>query len=337
VNKLRFDRFSDAVDDCFDTIPSCRGEHGSIADQAGKILSHSGSSAAHSNNPKASEAAFNTMKEEVYENLRQWYRSTHSISAVANAQDMTAILEAYWNLSAKRFVDQSCMLADKLILGKLASFMQEYMYKFVRNEAKLEVKWTLCCFYSTHTCIWSIFCPYDQLFFTEDPAIGQQRDDAERRRDRLIGASSALAAIPVHYFAASSAINRIDNIDVETDDTATTASDEAVATKDLWATVAPVDLVVGRDGRQYKRVGLTVNITGSGIGVIVSDSSTGQLVVSGFREMPNGMPNPSLEAGMQVGDILEQINGKIPATPQEAGMLLKASKGATPFAVLRAV
>jgi membrane-associated protease RseP (regulator of RpoE activity) len=98
-----------------------------------------------------------------------------------------------------------------------------------------------------------------------------------------------------------------------------------------------VDLVVGRDGRQYKRVGLTVNITGSGIGVIVSDSSTGQLVVSGFREMPNGMPNPSLEAGMQVGDILEQINGKIPATPQEAGMLLKASKGATPFAVLRAV
>jgi hypothetical protein len=89
-----------------------------------------------------------------------------------------------------------------------------------------------------------------------------------------------------------------------------------VATKDLWATVAPVDLVVGRDGRQYKRVGLTVNITGSGIGVIVSDSSTGQLVVSGFREMPNGMPNPSLYSKLisagSVSSKLAKVDAKNP-------------------------
>jgi hypothetical protein len=73
-----------------------------------------------------------------------------------------------------------------------------------------------------------------------------------------------------------------------------------VATKDLWATVAPVDLVVGRDGRQYKRVGLTVNITGSGIGVIVSDSPRGVWGGAGVGERPNGMPTPRLEAGMLV-------------------------------------
>jgi hypothetical protein len=129
VNKLRFDRFSDAVDDCFDTIPAAQ------------------SSDVNASAAKSSQA-FNEMKEQVFENLRQWYRSTHSISALANAQDMTAILEAYWNLSAKRFVDQCCMLTDKIILGRLAGSMQEYMYKYVRNDAKLEVcrlfKYSIC-------------------------------------------------------------------------------------------------------------------------------------------------------------------------------------------------
>jgi hypothetical protein len=170
-----------------------------------------------------------------------------------------------------------------------------------------------------------------QVFFTEDAAIGQQRDDAERRRDRLIGASAVLASIPVHYFALSSSLNRVD---AEVD-----LNDEAVSTSagsDAWSSIAPpVDVVVGPDGRKFRRVNLTVNITGNGIGVIVSDSATGQLVVSGFRDMPNGMPNPSVEAGMLAGDVLEQINGRTPATPQEAGALLKASRGAIPFAVLR--
>lgn len=108
VNKLRFDRFSNAVDDCFDATTA---------------------------NPEN----WDGLKSEVYSNLRTWYRSTHSVSAIANAQDMSAILEAYWALSSKRFVDMCCMLVDKEVMGKLPAAMQEQMYKFVRDDGKLQV------------------------------------------------------------------------------------------------------------------------------------------------------------------------------------------------------
>lgn len=44
---------------------------------------------------------WNGAKEDVAASLRQWYRATHAVSAMANAQDMSAILEAYWTLAAK--------------------------------------------------------------------------------------------------------------------------------------------------------------------------------------------------------------------------------------------
>lgn len=37
---------------------------------------------------------------------------------------MSAILEAYWLLAAKRFVDNVCMTLDKKIMGAMAHKMQ---------------------------------------------------------------------------------------------------------------------------------------------------------------------------------------------------------------------
>jgi hypothetical protein len=45
---------------------------------------------------------------------------TNSVTAMASAQEMCAILEAYWQLSAKRLTDNMCMLVDREILGKYA-------------------------------------------------------------------------------------------------------------------------------------------------------------------------------------------------------------------------
>ena len=44
---------------------------------------------------------WNGAKEDVAASLRQWYRATRAVSAMANAQDMSGILEAYWTLAAK--------------------------------------------------------------------------------------------------------------------------------------------------------------------------------------------------------------------------------------------
>ena len=108
VNKLRYDRFNEAVNVCFE----------------------------HAKTPASNWIG---LKDEIFVNLKQWYRHTHSVSPLASAQDMCAILEAYWNLSAKRFVDNSCMVADREVMGKLASSMQEQMFRFVRDDSKLEV------------------------------------------------------------------------------------------------------------------------------------------------------------------------------------------------------
>ena len=190
----------------------------------------------------------------------------------------------------------------------------------------------------------------------EDPELAKQRDEAEKRRDRLIQASGALSNIPVHYFAISSVHNDAHDEDASADEN--TVEEVTVATiptapgKDsqptrstagaTTVTPAPVpvpppteEVVSTKDGKKYLRIPLTLHIGQNGMGVIVSDNKVGQLVVTGFREMPGNEPNPSIEAGMAVGDILERINGSTPKTVQEAGTLLRSSKGAVPLAILR--
>jgi interferon-induced GTP-binding protein Mx1 len=109
VNKLRFDRFSKAVEGAFETAK----------------------------NPASN---WNGLKEEIFSSMRQWYRDTHAISALASAHEMSAIMEAYWNLSAKRYVDNCCMISDKEILGALPDAIQDQMYQFIKDEGKLQVR-----------------------------------------------------------------------------------------------------------------------------------------------------------------------------------------------------
>jgi interferon-induced GTP-binding protein Mx1 len=112
VNKLRFDRFSKAVEKSFENA----------------------------RNPATN---WNGLKEEIYSSMRSWYRETHAISALASAHEMSAIMEAYWNLSAKRFVDNCCMISDKEILGVLPDAIQDQMYQFIKDDVKLQVRYLI--------------------------------------------------------------------------------------------------------------------------------------------------------------------------------------------------
>lgn len=112
VNKLRFDRFTKAVELTFDHAKSAPSNWGAL-------------------------------KEEIFVSMRSWYRETHAISALASAQEMNAIMEAYWNLSAKRFVDNCCMISDKEILGMFPDLIQDEMYQFIRDDNRLQVRFYL--------------------------------------------------------------------------------------------------------------------------------------------------------------------------------------------------
>jgi interferon-induced GTP-binding protein Mx1 len=142
INKLRYDRFESSVDTAFkgSVLADCSGQTRSW--QATK--SHIGAS------------------------LRSWYLSAHGVSSSANAEDMSAILEAYWTLASKRYVDNVCMCLDDRILGTLCGKLQETCYQFVHDEAKLK------------------------SFFTEDRAMIIQRSRLEGTLDKLSKANASM-------------------------------------------------------------------------------------------------------------------------------------------------
>lgn len=147
INKLRYDRFEAAVEASFAVVGSGSGT--------------------------GSNASWQATKEHVGSSLRTWYRDAHGVSSSANAEDMSAILEAYWTLASKRFVDNACMCLDDRILGTLCSKLQEKCYQFVHDDERLEA------------------------FFTEDVSIVARREELEQTRDRLVKANAAMASIQV--------------------------------------------------------------------------------------------------------------------------------------------
>lgn len=73
-------------------------------------------------------------------------------------QDMSAILEAYWLLAAKRFVDNVCMTLDKKIMGAMAHKMQgtNTPERMARCDTQRQCE---RCFELIHDCGGELFMP----------------------------------------------------------------------------------------------------------------------------------------------------------------------------------
>ncbi|KAJ8599711.1 hypothetical protein CTAYLR_004743 [Chrysophaeum taylorii] len=148
INKLRYDRFEAAVEMAFVGV----GQGGA-------------------NQPGVQGGSWEATKQHVAMSIRNWYRESHGVSSAANAEDMSAILEAYWTLASKRFVDNACMVLDDRILGTLCGKLQEALYRLVHDDEKLAA------------------------FFTEDATIVAKRANLETTRDKLTKANASMANI----------------------------------------------------------------------------------------------------------------------------------------------
>jgi len=157
INKLRYDKFDTAVDAAFAATSSSSGSSSQSSSS-----SQSGSSA---------NQSWDASKQQIMANLRTWYQNSHSVSSFANAEDLSAILQAYWTLASKRFVDNACMSLDDRILGTLCPRLQESLFQTTHDDEKLEA------------------------FFTPDPAIVAKRQQLEALKDRLARATAAMASI----------------------------------------------------------------------------------------------------------------------------------------------
>jgi len=237
INKLRYDRFESAVQSAFTNVAAQEGG-----------ISGGGS--------------WQAAKEHVASAMRSWYRDAHGVSSAANAQDMAAILEAYWTLASKRFVDNACMTLDQHILSTLGPKLQEQCYQFVHNEQQLE------------------------SFFTEDPKIVAKRKDLIQLRDRLVKANTAMASIQAH---------RAPPPRHSTGSRQPDSAHNGISHGDISSV-----------GGQLIRI--TIDIGKAGLGLQLADEG-GRVVVRGFRP-----GSPAQQAGMNLGDILLEINGAIPGT-----------------------
>ena len=174
INKLRYDRFDMAIERAFGSLQSATADSWSAA------------------------------KEEVASSLRTWYRQTHGVDSGANAEEMAAIMEAYYTLASKRFVDNVCMALDDRILGTLCSKMQQQCYSFVHDEARARRSTNrarAARIYILSVLFLSLCLPPPppqarlEHFFEEDASMVAKREELIFRRDRLSKANAAMANI----------------------------------------------------------------------------------------------------------------------------------------------
>uniref|UniRef100_A0A6V2RT65 Dynamin-type G domain-containing protein n=1 Tax=Heterosigma akashiwo TaxID=2829 RepID=A0A6V2RT65_HETAK len=142
VNKIRYDRFELAVVRAFETAA-------------------------------ATGTGIESVKQGAAQELQRWYRETHGVNSSSNAEDMSAILEAYWTLASRRFVDNVCMGIDRTMLNSLAGRIQEECYMFVHDEEKLAA------------------------FFEEDARLAHRRRELLSKQERLMKANAAMASLQV--------------------------------------------------------------------------------------------------------------------------------------------
>ena len=268
INKIRYDRFEAAVEGGFRAV-------------------------------KSSTDSWDDVKGEVEEYMKEWYRTTHGVNSASNAEDMSVILEAYWLLSAKRYVDNACMVMDRSVLAVLPDRINEELYAFVNEDSKL------------------------QEYFEEDKEFAAKRDILQERIDRLVKAIGTMSKISVPAHIQQQVIQK-------------KAAKLNANMKKLNLNASP-----GKSpGNQQNREMVSVKIqfyanAEQGLGIRLS-SENDKIIVREFREFPYGQPNPGQQAGIQIGDILESVNGRVLGGNMDTAIpIIKQCHGLTTFTVSR--
>jgi len=296
VNKLRYDRFKKAVNQAFD---------------------------------EETASDYQTVKEETFLRIRDWYQETHSVSHLASATDMAEIMEAYWNLSSKRFIDNCCMMTDNDLLSFLPARIQDSMYDFLSDDTQM------------------------QAFFVEDPHLASKKQETETTRDSLMIAFSKLSSIvppatPESAFTTKGKKKKKkrsgggddgveEEEDEEDDNDDEDGSNADGADYDVENSTADAEGAGGYStDPSVDEIDYTVPIGELGIGlIIVHDPSSSYVVIKGFRAMPYRRENPAQAAGLRVGDRIKAINDRMLLDHNHAVNLIRAAVGEIKLTIIR--
>jgi interferon-induced GTP-binding protein Mx len=114
------------------------------------------------------------LQAQVTQRLGGWYMQCHGVNIKSKVEDMTIMIEAYWDVSTKRIVDNVCMTMEHDFLGKFLK--------------KLEAE----CFVLATDCMGVDGPATLDILFAEDPVLQDRRRSLIAKRGRLSGALATL-------------------------------------------------------------------------------------------------------------------------------------------------
>ncbi len=80
------------------------------------------------------------IEEEVKKRLGNWYMRRHGVDSQGNQQEMTTLIQAYWDIASRRFIDNVCMCIEKEFVTSLVNEVETQSTLLGFSMSDVEVK-----------------------------------------------------------------------------------------------------------------------------------------------------------------------------------------------------
>jgi interferon-induced GTP-binding protein Mx1 len=123
---------------------------------------------------KGGECSVEDLQAQVITRLGGWYMQCHGINVKSKVEDMTIMIEAYWDVATKRFVDNVCISLEHDFIEKVLKKLEADCFMLVTNS----------------------FGPNGAAelahLFSEDPVVAEKRLNLTNKKERLTAALQTL-------------------------------------------------------------------------------------------------------------------------------------------------
>lgn len=90
--------------------------------------------------PKALGENKYTIEEDIKRRLGNWYMQRHGVDSSGNLLEMITMLQGYWDIASRRFVDNMCMMMEKDFLDEVLSELESEATLFGMSLTPVEIQ-----------------------------------------------------------------------------------------------------------------------------------------------------------------------------------------------------
>mmetsp|Transcript_26171 Transcript_26171/g.30995 ORF Transcript_26171/g.30995 Transcript_26171/m.30995 type:complete len:678 (+) Transcript_26171:20-2053(+) len=123
---------------------------------------------------KGGECSPEDLQAQIVTRLGGWYMQCHGINVKSKVEDMTIMIEAYWDVATKRLVDNVCISLEHDFIEKVLTKLEADCFMLVTNSFGPNGAGELA------------------YLFSEDPLVAERRQNLMNKSERLNGAITTL-------------------------------------------------------------------------------------------------------------------------------------------------